>query len=44
MNGSTPLPTPHGCVRNVVTAYFTFAYSETGIDFGCDNFDFLTDE
>ncbi len=44
MNGHTPLPIPSFFLRNLVTAYFTLAYSETGIDFGRENFDFLTDE
>jgi len=43
-NGTTPLKTllsPFS--RRVATAFFTFAYSEAGIRFGADNYDYLND-
>ena len=42
-NGNTPLALPNGLARNPTTAFFTFAYKSSGITFGLDNYDFLSD-
>ena len=43
-NGNTPLALPNGFTRSPTTAFFTFAYKSSGIKFGQDNYDFLTDD
>jgi hypothetical protein len=39
-NGETPLKYPTPFCRNMTTAFFVFAYKETGITFKSDNYDF----
>jgi len=42
-NGNTPLKLPFPFARNVSTAFIIFAYEDTGIEFGQDTYNYMSD-